>query len=91
MEVVDGIHDTLNIHLNGSNDMKGIDSLLATPIIFQEASSNQSKGLGIPKGYIAVNEDDKQSINVNYDSNNNSNVKAVCHFIFSYYFIIEIE
>ncbi|TIA71882.1 hypothetical protein E3P94_00216 [Wallemia ichthyophaga] len=36
---------------------KALESLLSAPVIFQEASNPASKGLGIPNGYKAVNEE----------------------------------
>lgn len=59
MQVVDAKQTALSNTnaLEYTSKEKALESLLSAPVIFQEASNPASKGLGIPNGYKAVNEE----------------------------------
>ncbi|TIC73760.1 cysteine proteinase [Wallemia mellicola] len=79
MEVIDATQSAFNN--TNSADFKGkekaLESLLSAPIIFQEASHPASKGLGIPNGYKAINEDAKTAKKEGKSPTQNANSSAV--------------
>lgn len=61
MQVIDATQSAFSNanSLEYTSKEKALESLLSAPVIFQEASNPASRGLGIPNGYKAINEESK--------------------------------